>query len=211
MYRRPKGAVFAIASAMIDPAPLPNDRFWHLTSTAWTAIGSFVSAVSVFVLVAFNWRYLYWTHKLSDSATEQAAIARDSLKKLEEQIGSDLAMQRHAAIAVLRDVQSRVTFWIAHFRTEFRLGENSIQLIPDDWNLLFAFISRHLPASASNIAALSTGLRNVEGELNRLSTVSLANRGPNTSLHVRYDSLGKNLDNMLKRLKDIDDAFANKA
>jgi hypothetical protein len=71
---------------MTAPIPPSADHFWHLTSTAWTAISSLVGAASVITLVVFNWRYLNWTHKLSDSAAEQAAIARDSLKKLEEQI-----------------------------------------------------------------------------------------------------------------------------
>lgn len=190
-------------------APLaPPDRFWHLTSTAWTAISSLVAAASVIALVVFNWRYLHWTHELSNSASEQAAIARNSLKKLEEQISSELAAQRHAAMAVLREIMSRVTISAANFRTDLRSEQNPFRLIPDDWNILDAYVSRHLPESSSTVAAASIGLHNVEAELNRLLTVPLNQRGPNSSLSVRYNSLYTNLDNIRKQLNDINAAFA---
>jgi hypothetical protein len=192
---------------MTDPIP---DTFLHLTSTAWTAIGSIVGAVSVIALVVFNWRYLHWTHKLSDLAAEQATIARNSLQKLEEQINADLALQRHAAVAVLREAMTGVMFWAAHYRTEVRSEQNPIQLIPDDWNILVAYISRHLPDSSSSVTRASTGLRNVEGELNRLSTIPMTQRSPNSSLHVRYNGLATNLDNVGKLLNDINADFAKK-
>ncbi|HEV2277742.1 MAG TPA: hypothetical protein VGS02_06190 [Acidobacteriaceae bacterium] len=191
---------------MIDPVAAPVDRFWHLTSTAWSAVSSLVAAVSVIALVAFNWRYLHWTRKLSDSAAEQASIARESLRKLEEQISSDLLMQHHAALAVLREVANRVVFWAAHFRTEVRSEQDPIRLIPDDWNVLVRYVSRHFPDSASKITATSSGLHNVEVELNRLVRVSENQRGPNSSLKVRYDSLATNLDSMRKLLNEIDAA-----
>jgi hypothetical protein len=137
---------------------------------------------------------LHWTHKLSDSATEQAKIARNTLEKLEEQINADLAMQRHAAVAVLREAIGRVIFWAAHFRTEVRSEQNPIQLIPDDWNILVAYVSRHLPDLSSGVINASAGLRNVEGELNKLSIIPVTQRGPNSSLQVRYNGLGTNLD-----------------
>ncbi|MFZ0661388.1 MAG: hypothetical protein WAM66_01740 [Acidobacteriaceae bacterium] len=193
---------------MTAPVAPPVDRFWHLTSTAWTAISSLVAAASVIALVVFNWRYLHWTHELSNSASEQAAIARNSLKKLEEQISSELAAQRHAAMAVLREIMSRVTISAEDFRTDLRSEQNPFRLIPDDWNILDAFVSRHLPESSSTVAAASSGLHIVEAELNRLLTVPLNQRGPNSSLSVRYKSLYTNLDNIRKQLNDINAAFA---
>lgn len=189
------------------PAPIPSsaDRFLHLTSTAWTAISSFVAAASVIVLVAFNWRYLHWTHKLSDSAAEQAAIARNSLNKLEEQISSDRAAQRHAAMAVLREAMNLVTISAANFRTEYRSEQNPLRLIPDDWNVLVAYVSRHLPDASSSVVAVSAGLHNVEGELNRLLPVPLNAR--TSGLGVRYDGLGTNLDRIRQQLNDINAAF----
>ena len=106
---------------------------------------------------------MHWTHKLSDSATEQAKIARNTLEKLEEQINADLAMQRHAAVAVLREAIGRVIFWAAHFRTEVRSEQNPIQLIPDDWNILVAYVSRHLPDLSSGVINASAACAMLKG------------------------------------------------
>jgi hypothetical protein len=197
---------------MVDPvvvcSPPAPDLFLGFSGAAWTAIGSIVSAASVITLVIFNWRYLHWAHKMSDSAADQATIAKDSLEALKQQISSDLALQRHTAIAVSREVTNQVIFWAAHFRTEVRVDQNPIQLIPDDWNILVAYVSRHLPDSFPSVTAASTGLRNVEGELNRLTTVPLHQRNPNSSLQVRYNGLGTNLENVRKLLNTINDALA---
>ena len=187
-----------------------TDTFLHLTTTAWTAIGSIAVAASVIALVAFNWRYLHWTHKLSDSAAEQVTIARNSLERLEEQINTDLAVRRHDAVAVLRDAMTRVAYWAVHFRTEVSSEQNPIQLIPDDWNILVAYVSRRLPDSSWSVISASTGLRNVEGELNQLTRIAMAQRGPNSSLHVRYTGLGTNLDNIQTLLNGINAAFDRK-
>jgi hypothetical protein len=187
------------------------DHFLHLTATAWTAISSIVGALSVIALIAFNWRYLHWTHKLSDSAREQAAIAKDSLKRLEEQISSNLAAERHTAIAVLREAQNLVVISAGNFRTEVRSEQNPIHLIPDDWNVLVRYVSHHLPDASSAVSAASIGLHNVEAEFNRLTIVPLPQRGPNSSLRVRFDGLATNLDNIRKLLNDINDAFMKKA
>jgi hypothetical protein len=181
----------------------PPDKFLGLTSTAWAAISSFLAAITTVALLIFNWRYVHWTHKLSDSAAEQSVVARASLKKLEEQIHSDLATQRHAAIAVLREAVNHVQFWAAHFRTETRSETDAIQLIPDDWNNLVAYVSRRLPDSASLAAKASQGLRNVEGTLNRLVRTPYNQRGPNGSLGAGFDSLGTNMDNVRKLLDEI--------
>ena len=187
----------------------PPDKFLGLTSTAWAAIASLIAAISTIALLIFNWRYLNWTHKLSDSAAEQSAVARNSLQKLEEQINSELAMQRHAAMAVLREAINRLQFWAAHFRTESRSEADPIQLIPDDWNNLVAYVSRRLPDSASLATKASQGLRNVEGTLNRLVRVPSSQRGPNSSLGQGFNSLGTNLDNMQKLLNDLNIALGN--
>lgn len=192
---------------MTDPIQVtvlsPVDKFWGLSSTAWAAISSLIAAIATMVLLIFNWRYLHWTHRLSDSAAEQSAIARNSLERLEEQINSELAVQRHAAIAVLRDTMNRVQFWAAHFQTEFRSQAEPIQLLPDDWNNLVAYVSRRLPDSAQLAANASQGLRNVEGTLNRLVLVPVGQRGMNSSAGAAFHSLATNLGNMRKLLFDL--------
>jgi hypothetical protein len=192
---------------MTDPIQVtvlaPVDKFWGLSSTAWAAITSFIAAMTTIVLLVFNWRYLHWTHKLSDSAAEQSAIARASLAKLEERMHSELAMQRHAAMAVLREAMNRLHFWAVHFRTEVRSELEPLQLVPDDWNNLVAYISRRLPDSASLAAKASQGLRIVEGTLNRLVLVPGNQRGANSSMGAGFDSLATNLDDMRKLLDEI--------
>lgn len=183
------------------------DTFWGLTGTGWAAIGSIVSAASVVALVILNWRFVYLAREQAEASIEQATMARNTLETLKEQISSDLALQRHTAIAVLREVMSQVMFWGAHFRTEVRSEQNPIQLVPDDWNTLVAYVSRYFPDSSSDITAASMGLRNVEVELNRLTTVPLHQRAPNISLQVRQNGLGTNLGNVGKLLKEISDAL----
>jgi hypothetical protein len=189
---------------------MPPDRFLHLTGTAWTAISSFVSAASVIALIAFNWRYLHWTRKLSDSSMEQAAVAKESLKRLEEEVGADLLSQRHAAIEVLRETLNRVAFWTSNFRTDVRSEQMPpIQLRPNNWNVLVTYASHHLSDSSHNLHAASQGLHNVEVELNRLLIVPIQNRGPNNSLQIRFNGLQTNLDNMRNILNGINSAFYN--
>lgn len=102
---------------------------------------------------------------------------------------------------------NRVTISAADFRVEYRSEQNPLQIIPDDWNTLVAYVSRRLPNASSSISAASILLHNVEGELNRLLTVPTNQRGPNSSLNVRYNDLAVNLDNLRKMLNEINAAF----
>ena|ERR1700683_565601 len=158
------------------------DTFWRLTGTGWTAIRSIISAASVIALVIFNWRFIHFTRAQAEASIEQATIARDTLKALKEQISSDLALQRYTAIAVLREVMNQVMFRTLNFRTEVRSEQSPIQLVPDEWNTVVAYILRHLPDSSANATAASMGLHNVEVELNRLTKVPLNQRGQISAL-----------------------------
>jgi hypothetical protein len=51
------------------------DNFPGFTATGWTAISSIISAISVSVLVIFNWKYLRLTRQPTTATTAQAAIA----------------------------------------------------------------------------------------------------------------------------------------
>jgi len=186
------------------------DTFWHFSATGWTAIGSLATALSVIVLVAFNWRFIRLARKQADASIDQARIAKESLDKLNEQINSDLAIQRHTAGAVLSDVINQIMYWSVHFRSELRAEQNLIHLIPDNWNVLVVYISHHIPDLTAKINAATIGLRNVEGEVNRLTLIPEQHRRPNSSLRVRYDGLATNLDMVGKLIKDINEAFVRK-
>jgi hypothetical protein len=188
----------------------PPDRFLGWTGTAWTAISSCISAISVIALVVFNWRYLHWTRKMSEAAATQAATAQTNLQKLEQQINANLDAERHAALAVLRQAQNRVSVSAVNFRHEYRSEQNPFKLIPDDRNVLVAYVSRHLPDASACVTSASIAFHNCEGELNRLMMIPTTQRGPNSSLQVRYNSLATNLDNLRKTINDINDAFMKK-
>jgi hypothetical protein len=100
---------------------------------------------------------------------------------------------------------------IAHQHGETVRSEQmpQIHLRPDNWNVLVTYASHHLPDSSHNVHAASQGLHNVEVELNRLLTVPLQNRGPNSSLQIRFNGLQTNLDNMRNTLNGINSAFYN--
>ena len=190
---------------MTDPVPV--ERFWRLTSTAWTAIGSIVSALSVIALVAFNWRYLHWAHKQSDASVQQAAIARDTLKQLQSQIVSNVEEQRHQAHAVLRDAIHRAHVTFINFHTDVRSEQSPIQLIPDDWNLLVAYVTRHLPHASKAVAQATQALHIIQGNLNKILVVPANQRGPNSSWGAAFTSAATNLAELRKLLDEINKAF----
>src|ERR1035438_1501549 len=119
---------------MLDPTPIPPDKFWNLTGTAWTAISSLVAAASVLVLIAFNWRFLRSAHEQGNAAREQAEIAKTSLETLQKQILEEQQLQRHAALAVIQNISTQIEFWRGHSKMEFRSTENRVCLLPEDWN-----------------------------------------------------------------------------
>jgi hypothetical protein len=51
------------------------DTFLSLTATGWTAVGSFIGAVSVLALVAYNWKYLRLARDQANAAVTQANVA----------------------------------------------------------------------------------------------------------------------------------------
>jgi hypothetical protein len=161
----------------------------------------------VIVLVIFNWRFIHFAREQADASIEQARTAKESLDKLKEQIDSEVAMRSHAAIAVIREAIRNVEFWIggARYRTEFR--SEPVQLIPDDWNLLTAYVSRHLPRLSLELNSASTGLRNIESSLSTAIAIPINQRRPPSSVQVHFDSLSTNLDIMRKSLIEISNAL----
>jgi len=186
----------------------PPDKFLGLTSTVWAAISSLIAGLATVALLIYNWRYIHWTRKLSETATTQASIAQKSLERLEEQIISEVIRERHSAMAIQREAMNRVMYWSTNIRWTAYTKPDSIKLIPEDWNELVSYFSRHIPDSSALVTSTSQGLHNVEGALNSASLLPMASRGPaNKDAEVRFKSLETNLDDMRKRLTDINAAL----
>jgi len=66
--------------------PEPAERFFSITATGWTAIGSIVSAVSIAILSIFNWLYLRATLRAAIAAERQATAAQNTLVLVKEQL-----------------------------------------------------------------------------------------------------------------------------
>jgi len=181
---------------------VPAEKFAGLTSTAWAAISSLIAVASTLALLFFNWRYIHWTHKISDSAVEQAEVARKSLQRLEEQIKSEVVAQRHAAIALHAEALQNVIYWSSHFRSEERKEPSSVRLVPDDWNQLVSFVSRHVDGGSAVVFGATQGLRNVESALSSAVLIPLHLRGGRDHA-TQFKSLESNLDDMIKRLNNI--------
>jgi hypothetical protein len=63
----------------------------------------------------------------------------------------------------------------------------------------------------SKFSGAATGLRNVQSELTSIAAIPSNQRGgPNSSLQIRLDGLGTNLENMRKLLNEINDALTGK-
>ena len=60
------------------------DKFWGLTSTAWTAFASLIAVTTTLVLLIFNWRYLRLVHQQSDAAMKQVELTTESLDRSTE-------------------------------------------------------------------------------------------------------------------------------
>lgn len=174
---------------MLDPAPVPPDTFWNLTATAWTAISSFVAAGSVIVLIVFNWKFLRAAHEQGEAAKEQAAIAKASLETLQKQIFDEQQLQRHAALVILREAPTLIEFWREHLKVETKTEENRVYLLPDDWNVLASYVSRHIPGLAGKTRTAAWDLREAENLLNIILQTPLETRNGNSSVHILMESL----------------------
>ena len=174
---------------MVDPAPVPPDQFLNLTATAWSAISSLIAAASVIVLSIFNWRFLRSAHEQGEAAKEQAATAKASLDTLQMQIIEEKEFQRHAALVVLQEASTQIEFWRGHSRMETRTEANRVYLLPDDWNVLASYVSRHIPGLVGRTKVASWDLREAESHLNHILQTPLGVRNGNGSVHVLLDSL----------------------
>jgi len=169
-------------------------------------MGSIVGAVSVIALVIFNARYLYLTRKMSESAAMQAATAQATLAKLENQIAANLEIERHAALTVLNQTRNHVAVSTPNFRSQTRLASDKLRLMPDDWNVLAAYVSRHLPDTSTHVTVASLLLHTCEDAFNRLTLIPTPDRS-NRNHQVEFDELGIHLDNLRKAINEINSAF----
>jgi hypothetical protein len=174
---------------MVDPAPIPPDKFWNLTATAWTAISSLIATASVIALIVFNWRFLRSAHEQGEAAKEQAAVAKTSLETLQKQIFDDQQLERHAALVILRETSTQIEFWRGHSKMETRPETERVYLLPDDWNVLASYVSRRIPGLVGKTRVAAWDLREAELLLNRVLHTPLNIRNGNNSTQIIMDSL----------------------
>jgi hypothetical protein len=136
------------------------DRFFHLTATGWTAVGSIAAALSIITLVAFNWLYLRLTRKQADAAHESIQLLKRQIllanrpfvalhSEYEEEINARLVYAHNQGAGPALDVEAVLTFGngsssnygigcLAAGQTfQFLIGENSVQLV----NVRFSYRS----------------------------------------------------------------------
>jgi hypothetical protein len=196
---------------MVDPVvvcpPPINDKFLGLTSTAWTAIGLFVSALSVIALVIYNWIYLRLARNQTNAAMTQARVALSTLDSLQRQLSDQQEFERHSALAVLQETNTQVIFWREHANTEWRPETNPVQLLPDDWSVLAIYTSRRVPNLVSKLRLAGHNLREAENLLNRIVQTPVRDRGGNCSITQILDSLNQQLDQIKVALDTLEKSF----
>jgi hypothetical protein len=194
---------------MIDPTPIHPDTFWKLTGTAWTAISSLIAAFSVIALIVFNWRFLRSAHEQGEAAKVQAGIASLSLQALQGQILEEQQIQRHAALAVIQHILTQIDFWRDHSKIEIRFTENRVYLLPDDWNVLVSYVSRHISDSVGKTKGVSSDLREAENHLNHILQTPFNQRSPNSSFQVIMQDFLKRLDQVKAKLEILERDLAS--
>lgn len=174
----------------------PPDRFLHLTSTAWTAIASIVAAITTLVLLIFNWRYLRLVHEQSDTAKKQIELTRDSLAlatesldALKKQRADEEERERHTAIAIIGEALNDLVLWNGRSRMEKRTTDSRINLLPENWGLAIAYLSRRAMPLAHKAHQAGRDLRNIEVDLNRFVQSDPGSRGNTPALVQLYDDM----------------------
>jgi hypothetical protein len=174
----------------------PPDKFWGLTSTAWAAISSLVSAATTFGLLIFNWRYLRFVHQQSDAAKKQVELTSESLalttrnlEALKKQMVDQEERERHTAIAILGETVDKLVLWGNRSRMEHRTPDSRIEILPENWGIVISFLSRRAPELALKAYQASRELREAEVDLNRYVQTDTGSRGNNSSLGQLYDNM----------------------
>jgi hypothetical protein len=167
-----------------------------LTSTAWAAISSLVAVTTTLVLVIFNWRYLRFVHQQSNAAmkqveltTQSLELTRESLSALKKQIADETERERHATLAILGDALDGLVLWANRARVEQRDPNSRIAIIPENWNIVTAFLSHHAPELASKAYQAGREIRDAEIDLNRYVQTDGGSRSGNSSLAQLFQNL----------------------
>ena len=158
------------------------DTFLRLTGTAWTALGSIISALSVIALVVFNFIYLRRVHAQTDASIEQARTARATLESLQLQIAQQQKTEYFHAYSILARCAMELIQIHDRLMTEHRSGDEQIELIPNDWNFAVTYVSREFPLLHGEILNAGSNLNRLERDVNRCVRVPFGQRGPNTSI-----------------------------
>jgi hypothetical protein len=193
---------------VVCPTPAP-DLFLHLTGAAWTAIGSIVSAASVIALVAYNWKYLRIAREQTLAATTQANVALSTLDSLQRQLLDQEKMERHSVLNIIQHAYANLSLWRDNMKISTAPEQYSIQLLPDTWNLVLIYASRHHPNLSETLSRATQEIRRTQIFLNEVMQTEHRSRGLNSSLKIRVDQIITHLEKWMITLKEIEQIISS--
>jgi hypothetical protein len=184
-------------------SPPSPETFLHFTSTAWTAIGSIVSAASLLVLAGFNSLYLRRAHEQSVAARKQADVAQRTLDALQKQMLQAKLTELANAKAIISRCAVELILLCQRLKTENRVNEERMTIVPDDWNAAVVYVSRELPGLQGKIMNAGSRMKAMEGDINQILKTPFNQRGANSSTGQQIQAISVSLNNLSAELNSI--------
>lgn len=167
----------------------PPETFWGFTATAWTAIGSLVSAISIVTLAAFNVFYLKAARaasraadaqaqagqKAAEAASQQAQAANKSLSELRNQFKMQEIAQKEIALTALNEVARNAKGWSQSLHTEKSIDDKA-SLIPPNWDQAMVYVAQQVPSVMREMIDTEKQISETECQLNDVIHVPLSMR-----------------------------------
>jgi hypothetical protein len=175
-----------------------GETFWGLTGTGWTAIGSIVGAISILVLSILNGFALSAARRSAEAASQQAQIAKDSLKELQRQFMLQQLSEKEMALASLMDIARNAENWKYKIKILPETpNDDTLKLMPDNWGKIMAFIVSQVPDANSHMLRLGSAISDAELLLNQMMHTPLRNRvASNSSISVLAEKTQTVLDQL---------------
>jgi hypothetical protein len=182
----------------------PTDQFLGLTSTAWTAIGSIVSAGSVIAFLIFNSRFLHFAREQADASIDQAKFAKASLETLQSQILTQQKTEHLAAYAVLARCAVELVQWRDRLTIETRIGgDENVKLIPEDWNSAVTYVSREFPDLHAKMLNIGSRILKLQSQVNGFVRTNQMARSRESSLAQMIQQAKTELDKLSFEINQV--------
>jgi len=126
------------------------------------AFASVVNVVLVFVLAAFNYRYMRSAAEQAAAAREQAAAALENIKILKNQVREQNALRLTEALVDFRRLDHLIRWWMPRLDSEWGAISSFPSLLPQNWPSMFHIVEQTVPEGNTDLLKIESHVRNAE-------------------------------------------------